>query len=338
MQIGQSKRNKEAALKSFGEFFRLKDGPNRIRVLHGPIKRSRIWWPTRVIEDGEIKTRKKAIVRPDEGCILDEIASIERNLRLKAGEDNPRSSLTPSTRYYYLIFDEDKDDAVVEIGEFPYTVAKQLIDKEADIDSDDPTKLKYGLVFMFPWIIKKIVDPSKSRQRGTSYDVSPDPKIVGSFAGKIPAAALGLETEELMEKWGEKIKSVFTEEQWRAYEEYDQTLEEILPPNTPEEIENKLREFPIYLDSKEMDHYIFPDFLRKALKSELIKRDIPLLTEGKRDQSLNLKSKEELISDKSVETNTEAIEADFEIVNKELKDEPEVEEIDKSEEEVDLWS
>jgi len=276
--LGQPQKNKDEARKGHTDFVDLKDGENVHRILYGPVRRSFIWYPTLRNVDGELQLKKKMVIRPDEGCILDEIAAIEKKIRMDLGEDQPQSSLRPVTRYFYLIMDQNRAEPLVEIARYPYQVFNDLITKEEEVDTDDPTKLRYGLIFMFKWIIKKSIDPSKQRRYGVTYSAEPDPKSVAPFVGKVPVAALGQSPEELMAIYGDHIKSIFTEAEWEAMNNCNIELEKELKPHTPDQIVNMLIDSPIFLDAKDGDNYIFPS--RESFNAAIIELGLKTLREG----------------------------------------------------------
>lgn len=281
VKMGQPSRLKNEAKSGRSDFFDIQLGENRVRILYGPIKSSTIYWPTQVIEEGEKKTRKKSIVRPPEGCVLDSIATAEKKLRISMGEEGS-TSLKPSTKYYYLVLDEGKPEPKVEIARFPYSVYKRIEELEEQLDNEVPTNLAYGLCFMFTWVIKKTVDNALGKMKGTKYTVDPDVKSVSKFAGKIPAASLGMEWDELVELFTmKKIEKLFTPEQFSAWQDCEIDIEEEMKPHTADAIMDKLIEFPIDLNAKDNDKYIFA--MPEKLAEVLLEMEIPLLAGGKKE-------------------------------------------------------
>jgi hypothetical protein len=237
---------------------RVNEGDNIHRVLFGPVRQSLIYYPT-LVEDqetGEMVQRMKILRRPKEGCPLDVLASLEKRIRSSRGEKFTKSSLDPSTKWLYLVINKESEDyPKVEIAEYPYTVYKELVELESATAIKDKSKLRHGLIFMWDAVITKSIDPSKSRQFGTSYSVQVDPD--NKFSGKVPVSYLGINATELAEKMD--LKKFFTEEEYISINESKLDLEEQAVPDSAEDMKQKLAEFPIYLGATNPNgSYRFP--------------------------------------------------------------------------------
>lgn len=261
---------KEKARGGFTDKVRLEDGENIHRVIYGPVKVQYIYYPTlqRDAETGELKQSVRVVKRPQEGCILDSLASFEKRIRTQRDEKNPRSNLSPRTKWLYLVISRNEEEPSIKVAEYPFKVYDQIIKLEASKSSKNPNKLRHGLIFMYDLIITKAIEKGKPRQYGTSYHVEVDPE--NEWSGKIPVAALGMPAEEL-EKKLKGFEKFFPEDDWELIENMDIDLEKEGEPDTPEAILSKLQENPIYLNATNPDgSYMFPaleDFKEQLLES-----------------------------------------------------------------------
>ena len=247
MEFGQPAYLKEQAEKSkqIGKV-RLDEGENVHRILFGPVKVQSVYWPT-LVEDPDTGTmipRNKLIRRPAQGTVFDTLASLEKRVRAQMGESNPRSSLSPSNKWWYLVIDRNDPTASIQIAEYPYTVFKRLVELESQISTKNRDNLRHGLIFQYDVIITKKVDPTKPKFLGTSYEVDVDPE--NAYTGKVPAKLLGAKTEDLKAA-GFDPQSCFSEEDWDMVESCDINLEEAAKPDTPESVIEKLKQFPLNL-------------------------------------------------------------------------------------------
>jgi hypothetical protein len=258
MQLGQPAYLKNSTDGGGLNRVRIQEGDNIHRVLFGPVRQSLVYYPT-LVEDketGSMVQRMKVIRRPKEGGPLDVLASLEKRIRSSRGEKFTKSSLDPSTKWLYLIIDKESENyPKVEVAEYPYTVYKELVELESATATKDKGKLRQGLIFMWDAIITKSVDPSKSRQFGTSYSVQVDPG--NEWSSKVPVSYVGMTAADLGEKLD--LKKFFTDEEYIAIEESKIDLEEQGVPDTAEEMKQKLAEFPIYLGATNPNgSYRFP--------------------------------------------------------------------------------
>jgi len=258
MKLGQPAHLKEKAKGGFTDKVRLEDGENIHRVIYGPVKVQYIYYPTlqRDAETNELKQSIRVIKRPQEGCILDSLASFEKRVRIQKGEKNPNSNLSPRSKWLYLVIDRNSEEPEIKVAEYPYKVFDQILKLEAAKSSKNTNKLRHGLIFMYDLIITKSVEKGKPRQYGTSYHVEVDPE--NAWSGKIPVAALGMPAEEL-EKRFKGFKQFFPKDDWKLIEDMDIDLEKEGEADSPEEILHKLKENPIYLQATSPDGgYMFP--------------------------------------------------------------------------------
>ena len=178
MDLGQPTYLKNDADKSrqIGKV-RLEEGENVHRILFGPVKVQSVYWPT-LVEDsdtGAMVPRNKLIRRPQQGTLFDTLASLEKRVRTQMGEANPRSSFSPSNKWWYLVIDRNDPSPTIQIAEYPYTVYKRLVELESQISTKNRENLRHGLIFQYDVIITKKVDPTRPRFLGTSYEVDVDP-------------------------------------------------------------------------------------------------------------------------------------------------------------------
>ena len=283
MKLGQPSHLKEKAKGGFTDKVRLEDGENIHRVIYGPVKVQYIYYPTlqRDNETGELKQSVRVIKRPQEGCILDSLASFEKRIRTQRGDKNAKSNLSPRTKWLYLVIDRSKEEPAIEIAEYPFKVFDQILKLEAAKSSKDSNKLRHGLIFMYDLIITKAVEKGKPRQYGTSYHVEVDPE--NAWSGKIPVAALGMPAEEL-EKKLKGFEKFFPDEDWELIENMDIDLEKEGEPDSPELILSKLQDNPIYLNATNPDgSYMFPAL--EEFKDQLLESGVEFTESGRKKPS-----------------------------------------------------
>jgi len=273
MELGQPQRLLDKVQGDNFERTRLEEGENNHRILFGPVKVAQIYYPSLVKdpETQELKQKMKVITRPDSGSPLDSLASLDERIRRTRGEERPRSSLRPSSKWLYLVIDKNsKEYPKVTIAEYPFTVYDQITKLEQSVSNKNPDKLRYGLIFMWDAIITKTVDKSKPKQYGTSYNVEVDPE--NPYAGKIPRGYLGRTSAELA-KHGVNVEQFFTEEELKAIKDSDFDLEKIAAPDTWDQMLEKLNKFPIYLGASDRGgHPRFPqleEFVTQAQESNI---------------------------------------------------------------------
>jgi len=258
MELGQPDDLKKAASFSGITNLKITEGENIHRVLFGPVKVDSIYYPTLITdrETGELKQIAKVIKRPPAGCTLDALASFEKRVRTAKGEKDPKSSLSPTSRWLYLVFHKNGENPLeIQVAQYPWTIFKGLKENEESRSTNDNTKLRHGLIFMYNVIITKTVDPNKPRRFGTSYKVEVDPE--NKYTGKVPASYLGKTVSQLSSK-GFKLSNFFSDEEWEAIDNSKVDLRAFGIPNSEEEINAMLTEFPLFLGAKdENDNYKF---------------------------------------------------------------------------------
>ena len=67
----------------FQEIGRLKEGVSTHRVITGPMSVSTIWFPTIIEKEGKLIQSVRAVVRPPEGCVIDELAKLDEEATRK---------------------------------------------------------------------------------------------------------------------------------------------------------------------------------------------------------------------------------------------------------------
>ena len=141
MQLGQTTARKNQAAGGGFNKLRLREGVNIHRILTGPAKQQMVYYPTLVKdrETGEMQQRMKILFQPVGGTNpLNVLASLERRIRKERGEENPRSSLDPTTRYLYLVIDRDSEEyPKPELAEYPYKVYEKIIEFEDALSTSD---------------------------------------------------------------------------------------------------------------------------------------------------------------------------------------------------------
>lgn len=323
--FGQPKDLKDNAIGRGLNRIRLGEGENIHRVLFGPIKVQLLYYPALVedSESGEHVQRMKIIKVPETGTPLATLASLEKRIRAKRGEKNPKSNLDPSPKWLYLVIDKNSDDyPKVQIAEYPWSVYDKLIKLEGETSTKSQKRLRHGLIFMYDVIITKTIEKGKSPQFGTKYSTQVDTE--NQYSGKVPSSYLGLNSIELTKYF--KFEKFFTTEEWEAIQTSTINLEQEGEPDTPDQIEARLREFPIFLGATRTDgSYMFPSL--ESFKDQLEKLGLPFL-EGENDipESRSLKPGDE--EEKEFGGEVEEEEGESEEDGKEVEETP-FEEVDE---------
>lgn len=276
MKIGQLQRLKNLADRG-SDRIKLSEGENLHRILFGPIVVSTVFWPSlQRDDDGEVKSVTKSAKVPDRGSLFDGIAALDRKIQRATGVDKPKSQLDKSTKFNYLVIDVDKEPMRVSIAQYPKTVKDALIEIEEKRDTDDGTKLRYGLIWMYNVIISKDVDPTKERRYGTDYSAEPDPK--NPWLGQVPADWLKADFNTLVEEGYIDLNEVFSSEMLQALEEADIDLEAEGIPDSEEIILERLAAFPIDLNGESFGK---PSFIRPELMAaELRELELPFINQN----------------------------------------------------------
>jgi len=325
MEFGQPADLKNKAASNFNSRFRLEEGDNVVRILFGPAKVQMLYYPTlqEDRETGDMKQRMRILNQPVGGTTpLAVLESLEKRTRKAKGEKDPRSSLSPTTRFLYLIINKESDAyPQVEVAEFPYKVYRQLVAIEESISKKDANKLRHGLIYMYDCIITKKRDPGKSIQFGTSYEVEVDPDNI--YTSKVPKSFLGKTSKELAESSKNfSLEKFFTEEEWTAIQESDVDLIEEAQPDTMEQMTEKLEDSPIFLGATNQDgSYRFPS--AEQFKEQLEKLGIDYLDTDAEELPAKPKTKKIKAAEEEVfdDDEDEVEEAEFEVIDDDDEDE-----------------
>jgi len=291
----------EAKVKTFAEIGKLKEGTATHRVITGPILVETIWYPTVAEKDGKVAQSMRTIVRPSDGCILDEMAILdEKIMKAKMVEEGVsaddvkkyRSALRPQRAFRFLVFDRDADNEgtpTVRVYDYPKTIKEQLESLQGTMSKKHPGYLEYGLVFMYDCYFTKTIDKDKSATYGTDYktavvtDTLPLMKQM-----KIPVDWLNW-TPDSGKPCPWKFEDFFTEDELKSISDYDKDLETLCKPDSEDEIAEKLTKNPIYLEAKFMfgdrkGETMFPMFAgvenRERLLGVFNTENPPLLMSG----------------------------------------------------------
>jgi len=281
MNVGVLKESRERASQSqFGDVISLSKldfGLYRFRFVEGVERVERIFWPTMAEnEDGELESTWRAAVCPREPTILDKLAQLDRRIQIDAGVEprEVRSRLDRGVKFLYLGFDRRESKAAIRQIEVGKKVYDDLCRIELDRDPVDGSKLLNALLFMFDVDVKKWKDTAKKGWFAISYRATAAPN--NPFAGKVPAA--WGDTQPIPE-FDYVKKGVFTEQEMAAISACDISLAEEAEPTTPEEVMDRLREFPIDLSAIQDNKPIFYD--SSALRGRLEELEEFVLGEGK---------------------------------------------------------
>ncbi len=307
INMGQPQRLKNQAERG-SDRVKLKEGENVHRILFGPVVVHTVFWPSlQRSEDGEIKSVTKSAKVPDRGSIFEGIAALDRKIQRATGSERPKSQLDKSTKYNYLVIDIDKEPMRVSIAQYPKSVKDRLVEIEEKRDTENPTNLRYGLIWMYNVLITKDVDPNQQKQFGTDYSVEPDPK--NPWLGQVPSDWLKTSFGKLVEGKYIDLEEVFSKDMYQALEDADIDLEGEGVPDSEEVIVERLQAFPIDLDGKSFGDK--PAFIRPdLLAAELTTLEIPFLPAGEGGGQALLPSQAG-----KAEEEAAAVDADYEVVD-----------------------
>jgi len=254
----------KASGKDFPEIGKLKDGVNHFRIIAGPQKVETIWYPTMIEREGKMQQTVRTVVRPAEGCILDNLVKLDEDLTKKAmvseGLDQDtvkkyRSALRPQRAFRFLVFDRTADNEgkpTVRIYDFPYTVKDQLEALQNTVSQKNKGFLEYGLIFMYDvYVTREKNESIKNLQHSIDYKTAVVQDTTPLFVKKqhVPISHLDWDSESGAPcPWN--YEDYFTPEELEAIAEYDKDLGTLCKPDTEEEITEKLKKNPIYLDAK----------------------------------------------------------------------------------------
>ena len=124
-------------------------GEYLVRFVTAPYKVERIFYPTMVFDDEiqELKQAWKVIRRnPEEGCIIDELATYEHSLKA-ARSQRKSSALDPARRWFLAGFQRPDEPPVLKVFEIPYSILKRLYTLA---EQTDPMKKGYLLKYWWP--------------------------------------------------------------------------------------------------------------------------------------------------------------------------------------------
>lgn len=270
MNVGVPKESRErAARPQFGDVISLSKldfGLYRFRFVEGVERVERIFWPMMAEnEDGELESTWRVTVCPREPTILDKLAQLDRRIQVEAGVEprEVKSRLDRGVKFLYLGFDRRESQPVIRQIETGKKVYDDLCRIELSRDPVDGSKLLNAFLFMFDVDVEKWKDKSKKGWFAVSYKATAAPN--NPFAGKVPAS--WGDTEPIPE-FDYVKKGVFTEQEMAAINACDISLAEESEPDTPEELMERLREFPIDLTAMDEGKPIFynSDALRGRLE------------------------------------------------------------------------
>lgn len=281
--MGQPKRLVKKAQRDGGNYFKIKEGENNVRVLFGPVVVNTVFYPTiQRSEDGEVKATVRSVKVPDRGGIFAPLSALDRRIQRAHGEERPRSAFDSKSKWNYLVIDLDNEPYEVQVAQFPKSIFEELVDIETKRSNKNATMLRYGPIWMVNLIITKTVDPSKSAQFGTEYKVEVDPE--NPWNGKVPAEWLDSDFAELLEAGAFDPEEVFPNGMIKALEEAEIDLEKEGIPDSEDAVMERLQAFPVDLDGKDKRSGA-PLFKHKAvLVEELtnagVLEEIPMIESG----------------------------------------------------------
>ena len=261
--IGTSgKMFKDAKVKSFNQISKITDGVHQHRIIAGPMLVETIYYPVVVEQDGKFVQSVRSIVRPEDGCIIDSIARLDEEVTKKAmleegvSEDEIkkyRSSLRPSRTYRFLVFDRDEDGAgtpTVRVFDYAFSVKTALEKLQATQNKREPNFLEFGLLFMYDvYITRSKKEGQKNDMYATEYSVTPELDSLKKLKEKIPVSWLNW-TPDSGEACPYNLEDYFTDDELQAIQDYPQDLTELCVADTPQQIAEKLKKNPIYLEAK----------------------------------------------------------------------------------------
>lgn len=238
----------ESASKIFEDTLELEKGSNIHRVIQGPQKTNTLFYPTIVetTEGGEktIKPTFKALNFLDVPPIINSMVTAEITAR-KSIENTEEPGLRVQTRWWYLAINAlDKANIKVRPVRYPKGVKDDITKIETRLDAKEKDYLLDGHFFLYDLLIEKVIDPSKPKRYGTSYNTS----VYGNnpWKQRIPASWLKANPSEIIESLG-GMEAVFPAEYIDAIQSCDIVLEKVLAPMTEAQVLDALQKFPINL-------------------------------------------------------------------------------------------
>ncbi len=269
-----------------------KPGEYLHRVLVGGSTVESVFYPTQVFDEQEqaLKSVYRVLKRDSVkgSALLDLLTKTDLILRKQnapEGSKNIKSQFTGSKKWVYLIFDRTNPKLSLKIAQYPFSVAKELNDIQNKLDVDDPSMLRYGPTFVWDAIITHKYDEHKKclewQKHSYTVEVNPNSKFNGAFpalildSAKFPNPISALDDESK--------KKIFTEEEWEAINDSKISMDDVLKPNTEEEIIEQLTDkFPIDWYATRNDVSIFPH--REEMFAELKASGLKMLISDKAPQ------------------------------------------------------
>ncbi|KKW10750.1 MAG: hypothetical protein UY48_C0031G0004 [Candidatus Gottesmanbacteria bacterium GW2011_GWB1_49_7] len=287
ISVGQPKRLVKKASRDGAGRVKLREGENLLRVLFGPVVVNNVFWPSiQREEDGAEKSVIKSARVPDRGSIFHPLAALDRKIQRANGVEKPQSPFDVKSKWNYLVIPLDEEPLEVKVAQLTKTVFEGLVEAERARDRDDPTKLRYGLIWMWNAIITKDVDPGKSKRYGTDYRVSVDTK--NPFAGQVPAEWLDTSFQELVDGEFIDLHDVFSDEMLKALEDAEFDLEAEGVPEDETTIMERLQSFPINIDAidsqTEAPTFRYKDDFMQQLAEHGLLGEIPIISATDKDQ------------------------------------------------------
>lgn len=286
LEVGQDKEF-ESSVNDYVELPRttIKEGDNYHRIIKPIAKTRSIFWVTREKnpDTKEIENKiKVALVGKD--SIFDRFAIIEKKIKQELGEKDPYLVFKPKVKYPYLIFDLSNPKKEVSVCDYPYQVFKNITEMQ-NKPTQNGEKLANGLIFMYPIIVSKTVDKGKKKQFGTGYTAQPDfsnPKA-RFWAGRVPINWINFNTKEINDQMNKVVNGkllwsyVWDEDEIEAIQSFFKSgikIDEIYKPKTDDEILEKFNQFPIDINSVDMNGRPFfnkPELFMEKLNEYNIK-------------------------------------------------------------------
>lgn len=287
----------ETSKDGFSEIFTLGEiqdnGKVKVRLLAGPFIRKLVWYPTiaRSNDTGLMEFSGRTFITDPNSVthFFSPLAKAEKLLLKEAGRDNDSPKLNPHKTFLYVGIVRGQEKLQYSVIELKYTTQDALEKLEKAESQSQPGKLKWGPYFLYDLIIRKEVDPKKSKKAGTTYHLSiADEEFLftNGIANQIP---IGTSRPEVQAKYRELIDKSF----YPVDNEFSKTAdggneaflakvaeaEKVRTPNTDAEILQLLEQFPLNLFAVQDNKFVFcnPHKLFTQIQE---RSNIKLLEEG----------------------------------------------------------